>query len=603
MLYPIDTATRQVKELNGIWEFRLDDGHGIEEKWYEHKLADTIKMPVPASYNDIYEDAKMRDHIGAVWYEREVVVPLLNKDMRNVLRIGAATHNAKVYINGKLAVEHVGGYTPFECDITELLWFGEKNRITIVVDNILDLTTVPIGQMQTKLGKYKRLKYYFDFFNYSGIHRPVKLYTTPKEYIEDVVITTDIKDNDGYVSYDVTYHGGSQVKVLVLDANSRVVATGDGRQGTLLVESPELWQPCEGYLYTMKIKLVSEDGETLDVYDERFGIRTVEVKGDKFLINGSPFYFKGFGKHEDSYVNGRGYNEVLNVKDFSLLKWIGANSFRTSHYPYSEEMMRLADEEGIVVIDESPAVGINIELSASLDDLVDFETGQMNKPQKTWSNVKCSENHLKVMNELITRDKNHPCVVMWSVANEPASEEEGAYEYFKTIVDYTRELDPTRPVTIAEHNGALPMTSKVTSLVDVVALNRYYGWYLSCGNLDMAQDLLVRELMMWWEMHKKPIIMSEYGTDTILGLTSTTPAMWTEEYQQEFLRTYHKVFDQMHFVVGEHVWNFADFATGQEITRVQGNKKGIFTRERRPKKAAYTLKERWRVIPDFNYKS
>src|SRR6185437_16260032 len=97
-----------------------------------------------------------------------------------------------------------------------------------------------------------------------------------------------------------------------------------------------------------------------------FGVRTVAVRDGKFLINGEPFYFKGFGKHEDFPLYGRGFDAVVNVKDIGLLKWIGANSFRTSHYPYSEELMRLADREGLVVIDEVPAVGMQLTIGSTL---------------------------------------------------------------------------------------------------------------------------------------------------------------------------------------------------------------------------------------------
>ncbi|MDN8847931.1 glycoside hydrolase family 2 TIM barrel-domain containing protein, partial [Staphylococcus aureus] len=127
--------------------------------------------------------------------------------------------------------------------------------------------------------------------------------------------------------------------------------------------NPHLWKPLNAYLYHLEVSLI-DDGELIDTYAERFGIRSVEVAKDKFLINGEPFYFKGFGKHEDSYYHGRGMNEVANVLDFNLMKWIGANSFRTSHYPYSEEMMRLADEQGIVVIDETTAVGVHLNFNA-----------------------------------------------------------------------------------------------------------------------------------------------------------------------------------------------------------------------------------------------
>lgn len=162
------------------------------------------------------------------------------------------------------------------------------------------------------------------------------------------------------------------------------------------------------YLYKARVELI-KDNEALDVYEENFGIRTIEVKGTEFLINGKPFYFKGFGKHEDTYINGRGINEAYNVADINLMKWMGANSFRTSHYPYSEEMMRLCDREGIVVIDECAAVGMfegfNVNSAAGME------------LKSTWEHLDTSEAHEQGIRELIERDKNHACVVMWSLMN------------------------------------------------------------------------------------------------------------------------------------------------------------------------------------------
>ena len=184
------------------------------------------------------------------------------------------------------------------------------------------------------------------------------------------------------------------------------------------------------YLYRLKVELIKDDS-IVDTYLEEFGVRTVEVKEGKFLINNKPFYFKGFGKHEDSYINGRGINEAVNIKDFNLMKWIGANSFRTAHYPYSEEIMRLADREGIVVIDETPAVGVHLNFMA---------TGLFGESVKrdTWKEIGTKAAHEQVLRELVARDKNHPCVVMWSVANEPDSDSEGAKEYFEPLIKLTK---------------------------------------------------------------------------------------------------------------------------------------------------------------------
>lgn len=601
MLYPINTETRGVIDLNGIWKFKLDNGKGFEEKWYEQKLTDTMSMAVPSSYNDLGVVNEIRNHVGYVWYEREFSIPDYLQDQRIVLRFGSATHKAKVYVNGKLTVEHKGGFLPFEAEINSFLNKG-KNRVTVAVDNILDWSTLPVGLYSEKeepgIGKVVRNNPNFDFFNYAGIHRPVKIYTTPWTYVKDVTIVTDIKGNDGIVDYSVDIKGEVEaVKISVIDEDGQVVATAEGPSGTIQLPNVRLWEPLNAYLYQLKIELI-QNGEAIDVYEENFGVRTVEVKDGKFLINNKPFYFKGFGKHEDTPINGRGFNEAANVMDFNIMKWIGANSFRTAHYPYSEEIMRLADREGIVVIDETPAVGLHLNFMATTG------LGKGSERIDTWKEIQTFEHHKDVIKELVARDKNHPCVVMWSIANEAATEEKGAAEYFKPLVELTKELDPQkRPVTIVLFIMATPETDQIVELIDVISLNRYYGWYVDSADFEAAKVHLRQELK---DFHKrcpdKPIMMTEYGADTVAGFHDIDPVMFTEEYQIEFLRANHEIFDEFDYFVGEHVWNFADFATSQGTMRVQGNKKGIFTRDRKPKSAAHELRRRWLSIPDFGYK-
>jgi beta-glucuronidase len=435
----------------------------------------------------------------------------------------------------------------------------------------------------------------FDFFNYAGIQRPVKLYTTPNTYIRDITITTDIAGTDGLVGYTIETEGDAEIRVSIQDETGQTVARGTGPSGQLSIEGVHLWQPLHAYLYTCMVELW-QDGQCLDTYEQPFGVRTVEARDGKFLINGKPFYFKGFGRHEDFPVHGRGLDEVLNVKDLNLLRWIGANSFRTSHYPYSEELMRLADREGFVVIDEVPAVGLHLNFGTML--------GGGARSHNTWEELGTKEHHAQVIRELIARDKNHPCVVMWSIANEAASEEEGAHDYFQPLVQLARDLDPQkRPVTIVIHMMATPDTNTVSDLVDVLALNRYYGWYVAGGQIEVAKALLRAELTGWNRVQPgKPMMFTEYGADTIAGLHDTTPAMFSEEYQAECLKANHEVMDEFPDFIGEQVWNFADFQTSQSIMRVQGNKKGVFTRERKPKMAAHYLRERWMAMPDFGYK-
>ncbi len=381
-----------------------------------------------------------------------------------------------------------------------------------------------------------------------------------------------------------------EIRVTILDEEDKIVAKGND----LNILNVNLWQPLNAYLYKVKIELINKLDEVEDVYIEEFGIRTVEVKNNKFFINGKSFYFKGFGKHEDTYLHGRGLDDLTNVVDISRMKWLGANSFRTSHYPYSEEMIRLADREGLVIIDETTAVGL----------MENFGFNLMGSSEKKniWEILNTKEAHKQVIKELIKRDKNHACVIMWSLANEPSTAEVGAYEYFEPLFKLARELDPqNRPCTFANIMFAPAGKCLVSNLCDVICLNRYYGWYVDLSDLEMAEVNMRKELEYWHELFPdKPIMFTEYGADTISGMHDIdirTP--FTEEFQVEYYKMSERVFDSLEYIIGEQTWNFADFQTKFGIFRVQGNKKGVFTRERNPKLVAHHLKKDGIIYPNL----
>ena len=594
MLYPKLNKARTLTDLSGIWDFQLEGAQDYDRRWTRERLEHPLKIAVPASYNDQVEGLDFREHYGWVIYQKELEIPELLLSQRIVLRFGAVTHQAEVYLNGQFLLSHKGGFLPFEIELNDVVKEG-KNLLCVAVDNRVDYSTLPVGNeygaafFGTELPdipsvNMTRQKPHnapnFDFFNYAGIHRPVKVYTTPADYIQDICLVPEIREDQAAVSYSVSCVGTGSVAVSVLDEQGTVVGRASGEKGEILIRSPHLWEPGDAYLYTARVEFEK------DVYEETFGIRTVEIRGTQFLINHKPFFFKGFGKHEDSEVHGRGMDQVMNVKDLSLMRWLGANSFRTSHYPYAEEMLNLCDRLGIVVIDETTAVGLN------------FDAGD-----EGYDKFKTKGHHAQVIRDLIARDKNHPCVVVWSLANEPDTEKqpEKARDYFLPLYHLAHECDPqNRPVTLVINQN--DYTRDLTSCeMDMVCANRYYGWYVFGGDLDAAERAM-REEMKYWEKLGKPWMITEYGADTVAGIHMATPNMFTEEYQLEYYRTLNRVLDECDFVVGEHAWNFADFATVQGTLRVDGNKKGLFTRDRRPKLAAHYFRKRWHEIPDFRYK-
>jgi beta-glucuronidase len=592
MLSPHESTTRERISLDGLWHFALDpEGRGRPGRWWARSLPGDAEVPVPASFNAVLPWHETHDHIGDVWYQRSVQVPRGWEGERIVLRLDAATHRAVVWVGDAQVAQHEGGYTPFEADITEHVRAGEQARVTVVVNTELHWDSIPPGFVQD-LEDGRRLQQYFhDFFNYAGLHRSVWLHVTPRTHVSDVTVTTTQIDGDaGAIAYRVAVAGDDDhsVRVVVRDAAGVDVARADGAQGTVRIENARLWRPGAGYLYTLEVTVLNVSGDVVDVYPQPFGVRTVAVDGHRFLINGEPFHFTGFGKHEDFPVHGRGHDPAVMVHDFELMRWIGANSFRTSHYPYDEAFLDYADRHGFVVIDETAAVGLNLDTGAGVLNQAE--------PMQTYSDATIGahtrDTHRQAIRELIARDKNHPCVVVWSIANEPDTVPPAARAYFEPLVAETRRLDPTRPVAFANFMTATPERDVISDLFDVLLLNRYYGWYVHTGDLVTAERLLEAELRQWAQ-RGQPIVMTEYGADTQPGLHSLTSEPWSEEFQVDILTMYHRVFDRIDEMVGEHVWNFADFATRSGISRVDGNKKGVFTRDRRPKASAHALRRRW----------
>jgi beta-glucuronidase len=198
--------------------------------------------------------------------------------------------------------------------------------------------------------------------------------------------------------------------------------------------------------------------------------------------------------------------------------------------------------------------------------------------------------HQDQLQELILRDKNHPSVVMISVGNEANTQEGGAYEYWKALIDFTRKLTKL-PITLIEWVSA--EMNQVATLVDVIGVNRYVGWYTDFADLSVIKKQLPKILKDYHDKFQKPILLSEFGADTIAGFHALPSVAFSEEFQVKFIDEYRKAIAELDFVIGEHLWNFADFMTKQGLNRFGGNKKGVFTRDRQPKMIAHYLKKVW----------
>jgi beta-glucuronidase len=579
MLYPQTNHHRQTIELADFWSFRFDpEDAGLNAGW-QSGFSNGRPIAVPASWNDQFEDG--RDFLGPAWYQTSFELPWGWEEKRIVLRFGSVNYLAEVWLNGHFLGSHEGGHLPFEFEITSFAR-ESANRLVLRVDGRLALDRVPPGNVTgddedffaSHAGNFPQAQ--FDFFPFCGIHRPVLLYVTSgTDYVCDVTVETRFSGTRGQIHIRV-----EKETDMPADAGFRL----DGHGPTVSAESPfinrtaeidldvpdvALWSPANPNLYDLTVEL-RRGGEVVDSYNLRIGIRTIRVQGSQLFLNEEPVYLKGFGRHEDFPVVGRGYLPALIVKDYALMQWMGANSFRTSHYPYSEQMLDLADQLGFLVIDETPAVGLYFQ-----------EDGLERR------NERC----LQFVSEMIGRDKNHPSVILWSLANEPHSTPK-ARPFFEELYHTAKTLDSTRPVTLVSFLGTGEQSFE---FCDLVCLNRYFGWYFSGGDLDQALAMLSTELDLVYDRFGKPILLTEFGADAIPGHHAQPPEMFSEEYQAELLAGYIDILRQKPYVIGEHIWNLCDFKTSQGITRMGGfNYKGIFTRDRRPKLAAHRIRIVWR---------
>ncbi len=575
MLYPQTNTLRQHIDLSGFWEFRPDPD-GVANAWHQG-FSDGRPIAVPASWNELFDD--VFNYWSDGWYQTHFDLPW-NWDTKRVrIRFGSVNYIAEVWLNGNRLGEHEGGHLPFEFDITKHLQ-AEKNLLVVRVNGEPQPNQVPPGNVRPDPmdtfatdSRYPLTSY--DFFPYCGIHRPVLIYATSHQCIEDLTVVTTIEGTTGLVHTQIQ-QSGSDKTTLRLNLSGHGIDISDeielrAATGELTLEAPQaaLWSPDAPNLYQLEAKLL-QDGTVIDRYQLNIGIRTIKVEGDQILLNDKPIELLGFGRHEDFYLNGRGYSPTVLIRDYEIMRWVGANSFRTTHYPYSEQMLDMADRLGFLVIAETPSVEMY------------FHEDGLEERIRAWK---------QLTQEMIMRDKNHPSVIMWSLANEPHNRRPQANASFASVFELARSLDTTRPVTFVSYLG---LNDEALEHCDVICINRYRGWYSESGQIDLGVQKLGEELDTIHERFGLPVLITEFGTDTIAGLHHSPPVMFSEEYQAEFITRYVELMNEKPFVVGQHVWNLCDFRTGQSTRRIGAmNLKGVFTRERTPKLAAHRLRKLW----------
>jgi beta-glucuronidase len=572
-LRPQVSQTRALITLDGPWQFQPDPDDAGEEAGWPAGLPAPRPIAVPASWNEQYGD--LAHFFGAGWYQTRLRLGPGELGPLALLRVGAAFYRCEAWLDGAYLGGAEGGYLPAVFDL------GGRPRpdslLVLRVDGRLSPDSVPSAGVpfdpRDMFASFDQQlpRVSFDFFPYCGLHRPVQLAFLPQRHLSDLVVVSAPDGAGGArvrVSVERSDDAPCGLRLSLCGQELALDAVGQTAEATITIPDPPLWSPESPALHELRAELWDGD-RLLDAYRLAVGLRWVELRDGQLLLNDAPVRLRGFGKHEDFPLSGRGLAQAVNVRDFDLLRWCGANSFRTTHYPYSEELLDLADQLGVLVIGETPAVGLS------------FGDGWERRLER------CQE----LTAGLIARDKNRPSVIMWSLANEPMSDRPAAAPFFERLFARARSLDPTRPLMLVSWRGP---AEEAYAYADVLGLNRYAGWYSEQGEIGRGVERLKAELAEIYARYGKPIMLTEFGAEALPGLHANPPEMFSEEYQAALIDAYLDASEALPFMIGEHIWNFADFRANQHTTRVGGlNHKGVFTRDRRPKLSAHLLRRRW----------
>lgn len=637
-------GTRSVDSLDGVYDFCLDSGpSGFDKAWFNQSLArvcheeNFYKLPVPSAFNDIVSNKTVRNYVGWFWYQKSIEIDVGQLNLtQKFIQFENVNYMTIVWLKSlqnhetRLLGSHVGGYLPFIFNITDMVTDKLDNNylLTIAVSNQLTQETIPSGtliDLSEQVGyKYHKFVPDFDFFHYSGIMGSINLLHLHPILLASVdlqghdnIAEEPLKFNiciDKYTYNELSREQSLNFKITVtisLPNQSEVIDSASDLYRNQPRSQPaascylfELsngkllnytWSPSNGLINhfsrmlksSIKLELVYDGNETpstLDIYELTFGVR------GKFSINQAN-YLQGFGMHHEQLFSGRTMHLPAIMKDMYLLKQVGANVIRTSHYPYSEDYLSQCDEHGIYVIAECQAVGLRFaELNSELKLML----------------------HKQLLLEMMQRDHQHPSIIMWSVANEPSSQLNASQAYFGELLAYLRG-DPlgvyTRAKLLTAAIAQAHQDDKIGHLLDLIMINRYFAWYDYTAVLEAIRKPLIGSLLGWASKYgaSKPLMISEYGADTLAGLHRQLPGdLFSEEYQSSFLLEYEKTFNEIRLnysdrinFYGSMIWNFADFQTHESLLRPGGNRKGVLTRDREPKLSMNIIRDVYsrRLLP------
>ena len=566
-----NVGARKTISLDGVWNTIIDPYEsGLSSHFYdnakpktksdliEYDFDHSPKLRVPGDLNSQRESLLFYE--GPIWYQRYLSYQK-HEHTRTFLYFGAANYLARVWLNGKKLGEHVGGFTPFDFEVTDQIAEGE-NSVVVEVDNTRRADAVP--------------SVHTDWWNYGGLTRSVELVEVPETFIENYSVQlAKGRTDEILVSLKL-----NKADWLATDPGSKVVPTvaipelflkqpcdfsiSLGMWSCSMRAKPELWSPEKPRLY----HVIVAAGD--DHISEQIGFRTIETHGTQILLNGKSIFLRGICLHEEApFRGGRAFSEE---DDRTLLSWakeLGANFVRLAHYPHNEAMVRLADQMGLLVWDEVPVYWE-----------MDFQ------------NPATLENAKAQLRDVITRDHNRAAVALWSLSNEtPISPARNSF--LKSMSEYARQLDDTRLITSASDKAEHPndehaaLNDPLGEDLDVIGLNEYVGWY----GKYRAEDA---DKMQWTFKYQKPVIISEFGGGAPYGMHGDKETRFTEEYQADLYQHQLRMLQRIPALAGMTPWILMDFRSPRRtLAGIQDyyNRKGVISDRGQRKQAFYVLQK------------
>jgi len=531
--------------------FFLDKKPADKTELIEYSFDKSPTLWVPGDWNS--QDNRLLYYEGTVWYRRQFNYKTTVAGNRVFVHFGAANYESDIYLNGKKLGKHIGGFTPFNFEITGLLKEA-GNSLVVKVDNRRKREGVPT--LNT------------DWWNYGGITRDVTLVEVSGTFIQDYLVQLK-KGTDNELTGYVQVNGNAlQQKVNIsipeLKINSTITSDSTGKATfTFKTKNLKRWAPGTPKLYQVELSIQEQK------ITDKIGFRTIETRGTDILLNGIPVFLRGICIHEENSLRG---GRAYSMQDAQMLlnsaKELNCNYVRLAHYPHSENMIRLADEMGILVWEEDPV----------------YWTIQ-------WDNPATLANALQQLTEVITRDKNRASVIIWSMANEtPVSE--ARTSFLKKLASHARGMDNSRLISAALETHGNPdnpneriVEDPFADFVDIVNFNEYVGWY---DGLPEKCDNIV-----WNIKYNKPVMISEFGGDALQGMHGDVKTRFSEEYQEDLFARTIKMLSKIPQFRGVSPWILYDFRSPKRVLpNIQDgwNRKGLISQNGTKKKAFFVLK-------------